>query len=116
MNATLRNFKIDEFACKHCGQVHMDACFLAQIDNARDFAGVPFSVNSGYRCPDHNKAVGSTSRNHTSGKAADIAVNDGPTRLKIVMALIRAGFRRIGVAKTFIHADSMDDIESMWFY
>lgn len=116
MNATLRNFKIDEFACKHCGQVHMDASFLAQMDNARDFAGVPFSVTSGYRCPVHNKAVGSTSQNHPSGKAADIAVADGPTRLKIVMGLIRAGFRRIGVAKTFIHADSMDDIESMWFY
>jgi uncharacterized protein YcbK (DUF882 family) len=94
----------------------MDTLFLSQIDNARDYAGTPFTINSGFRCPKHNEAVGSTSENHTSGKAADIACISGPERIKIVQGLIRAGFRRIGIGKTFIHADSRDDIESIWLY
>ena len=116
MIATLRNFDISEFACKHCGECHMDATFLAMLDNARDFAGVPFVVNSGYRCPEHNKAVGSLAPNHPAGRAADIACFDGPTRMRIIQGMIRAGFRRIGVQKSFVHCDSMDDIESLWLY
>ena len=113
----MKYFKSEEFVCKcGCGDKTMDALFLAQLDNAREHAGVRFTINSGKRCQKHNADVGSTSQNHPSGKAADIACLDGPTRIKIVMGLIRAGFRRIGIAKTFIHADSMDDIESMWFY
>lgn len=114
----MRHFDLEEFRCKcgKCGTPHMDAVFLAELDNAREFAEVPFPINSGYRCPEHNASVGSTSRNHTSGKAADIGCTDGPTRIRIVMGLIRAGFRRIGIGKTFIHADSMDDVASIWIY
>ena len=94
----------------------MDALFLAQIDNAREYAGLPFIISSGWRCVKHNKEVGSTSNNHTSGKAADIQCLNGPDRIKMVLGLTRAGFRRIGIKRSFIHADSMDDIESMWIY
>jgi len=109
-------FKVEEFACKCCGKHPIDALFLAQLEKARGMAGVPFVITSGYRCPTHNAAVGSTSKNHTSGKAADIKATDGPTRGKILKGLYRAGFQRIGVAKDFIHADSMDEVESAWFY
>lgn len=112
----MKYFGMDEFKCSCCGKVKMDTLFLAQLDNARDYAGVPFFINSGYRCEKHNAEVGSTSRNHTSGKAADISCTTGPIRIKMVMGLIRAGFRRIGIKKSFIHADSMDDVESMWMY
>ena len=112
----MKYFNIDEFKCKCCGVQHMDSLFLSQIDNARDYAEIPFRVNSGWRCPAHNAKVGSTSQNHVSGKAADIECLTGPHRLKIVMGLIRAGFRRIGISKTFIHADSMDEVASIWMY
>jgi len=95
----------------------MQSAFLEVLDKARELAGVPFKINSGYRCEKHNKEVGSTSRNHTSGNAADIACTDGPTRFKIVRGLIAAGFKRIGVAKTFIHADCVEGgPTSIWFY
>lgn len=116
MISGLKYFSIDEFKCKCCGKVFMNATFLAMLDNAREFAEVPFIITSGYRCEKHNAEIGSTSKNHTSGRAADIACSDGPTRIKIIAGLIRAGFRRIGVAKTFIHCDSVDSIESMWLY
>lgn len=110
----MKHFSLSEFDCRCCGTRIIDAQFLAQLDNARDYAGIPFIVNSGYRCRNHNMAVGSNSRNHISGKAADIRCTSGPDRIKIVHGMIRAGFRRIGVYPTFIHCDSMDDIESMW--
>lgn len=112
----MKYFKLDEFKCKCCGQAKMDDTFLSMIDDARDIAGIPFKINSGYRCPKHNKEVGSTSKNHTSGKAADISATTGPARFKIISALLDAGFTRIGIARTFIHADSMDLTESIWFY
>ncbi|MFH0766316.1 MAG: D-Ala-D-Ala carboxypeptidase family metallohydrolase [Calditrichota bacterium] len=112
----MKHFEIEEFNCKCCGVQHMDALFLSQIENARDCAGTPFTIVSGFRCATHNEAVGSTSKNHTSGKAADIACLNGPDRIKIVHGLIRAGFRRIGIGRTFIHADSMNEVESIWLY
>jgi len=109
-------FKPEEFACRCCGKHPIDALFLAQLEKARGIAGVPFVITSGYRCPKHNAAVGSTSKNHTSGKAADIKAADGPTRGKILKGLYRAGFQRVGIAKDFIHADTMDEVESAWLY
>ena len=92
---------------------------MDKIDAARDIAGVPFEVNSGYRCEAHNKAVGSTSDNHPRGRAADISATDSVSRMKIIRGLIMAGFNRIGVHPEFIHADNMDEIrrsEACWFY
>ena len=111
----MKHFDLKEFACKCCGENKMDEAFLKQLDNARELAGVPFFINSGYRCVNHNKEVGSTSANHTSGKAADISCENSFVRTKILTALILAGFRRIGIAKTFIHVDSMDG-EALWLY
>jgi uncharacterized protein YcbK (DUF882 family) len=115
----MRNFKITEFACKCCGEVHMEDSFLDMIDAARDIAGVPFKINSGYRCPTHNAAIGSTSENHPAGRAADISATESVTRMKILRGLVMAGFNRIGVHKQFLHADNMDKIGSplvCWFY
>jgi len=113
-------FRIDEFKCKGVGccgnKAVMDILFITQLERAREIAGVPFVINSGYRCLTHNAAEGSTSMNHVSGKAADIKATDGPARGKILKGLYLAGFRRIGIHKLFIHADTMDEIESAWFY
>jgi len=109
-------FKREEFNCKHCGKNEMQDDFLEMLDVARGLAGVPFQINSGYRCPEHNAAVGSTSKNHVSGRAADIATPDNFRRGAILRGLYLAGFKRIGIADTFIHADNMHLIESAWFY
>ena len=110
-------FRIEEFECRcGCGDRTMDVLFITQLERARELAGVPFVINSGKRCLAHNAAVGSTSMNHVSGKAADIKATDGPARGKILKGLYFAGFRRIGIHKLFIHADTMDEIESAWFY
>ena len=115
----MRNFNITEFACKCCGEVHMEDSFLDKLDAARDIAKVPFVINSGYRCEKHNKAIGSSANNHIMGRAADISATDSVSRMKIMRGLIMAGFNRIGVHRDFIHADNMDEIgrpKGCWFY
>lgn len=45
------------------------------LDPVRDFFRLPVTVNSGFRCQDLNKALGSkTTSQHTQGKAADIEI------------------------------------------
>ena len=44
------------------------------LDPLREKYGKPIRVNSGYRCPNHNLAVGgATQSQHMKGEAADIA-------------------------------------------
>ena len=107
----------NEFSCKHCGKNHMDPDFVRRLDIARGYAGVPFVITSGYRCMEHDKAVGGAG-NHPTGKAADIRCLDNTARLAIVTGLIRAGIKRIGVGGTFIHADMCEDRPQgvLWLY
>lgn len=43
------------------------------LDPAREMLGRPVTVNSGYRCPELNKAVGgATTSQHVKGEAADL--------------------------------------------
>ena len=69
-----KNFKVSEFACKHCGEnnISQEVIDMAQI--IRDELGVPVKINSGYRCAEHNKKVGgSKSSQHMNGNAADLS-------------------------------------------
>jgi len=73
---------------------------------AREISAVPYVINSGYRCPDHNREVGGTkTSSHQAGYAADIQCNMYSRRWKILDGLVKAGFTRIGIGKSFIHAD-----------
>ena len=112
----LKYFTIDEFACPCCGECQMNIDTLLRFDKARMIANTPFKINSGYRCKKHNLEVGSTSENHPSGHAGDVDCQTGQQRIKILTGLIKAGFKRIGIHKTFIHADDMDKVESCWLY
>jgi len=77
-----------------------------KLNRARDLAGVPFVVNSAYRCKEYNRAVGGSERSaHTKGYAMDIKCLESRDRFKILNALLSVGFKRIGVYGTFIHVD-----------
>ena len=73
-----------EFAC-HCDRHGVDAeghpildhiidkRLVDVLDRIRERLGVPITVNSGYRCPEHNAEVGGVSDSqHVLGTAADI--------------------------------------------
>ena len=96
----------------------MNKEFLFKLDEARMLAGTPFKITSGYRTEAHNKKVGGVKgSSHTKGCAVDIAVNSGLQRSSIVCALAKAGFTRIGIAKTFVHVDlDKEKQNSIWLY
>jgi zinc D-Ala-D-Ala carboxypeptidase len=112
----MENFQLSEFKCHCCGAVNMNHVFLDKLDRARTRAGIPFIIISGFRCQRHNLEVGSTSDNHTQGIAADVKCIIGPNRLKLVDALLKENFVRIGVGKDFIHCDINNKIPSLWVY
>lgn len=83
----------------------MNADFLAKLDEAREFAGIPFIINSAYRSPTHPLSISNPSSSHIKGLAVDISVTDSNTRGLTLDALRAVGFTRIGIASTFIHVD-----------
>ncbi len=70
-----RHFNATEFACPHCKAIVLDPCLLLALVWLRDLINAPVKVNSGYRCPIHNAAVGGAPQSqHILGRAADVQV------------------------------------------
>ena len=97
---------------------NMNVDFLAKLDEAREYANIPFIINSAYRSPEHPLSIKNPTSSHIKGLAVDISVNDSRTRFIILNALIKVGFNRIGIADTFIHVDlSVDKAQQViWTY
>ena len=117
----LVHFKREEFECKcGCGLNIMNVGTLLMLDRARGTAGVPFVINSGCRCDNHNRKIGGVKDSpHLFGFAADIKCTDSRSRWLIVESLMEAGFNRIGIGETFIHVDNMKDRKTprlIWTY
>lgn len=116
----LNYFSLSEFDCPSLdgSGVNMDSQFLTKLESAREIAGIPFRITSGYRTKEHNDKVGGVpNSSHLIGVAADIAVSSGSERYIVLNALIKAGFKRIGVAKGFIHCDTdSSKPNSVWTY
>ncbi|MDD4949649.1 D-Ala-D-Ala carboxypeptidase family metallohydrolase [Sulfuricurvum sp.] len=104
----LKFFKLSEFTCKcGCGLNNMQDAQLLKLDKARELANIPFSVNCGTRCPKHNKDEGGEDNSsHLRGLATDISAKTSQEKFLIISALLKVGFKRIGVYSTFIHCDS----------
>lgn len=101
------HFNIEEFECPCCGDAEMKQSFILMLEAARVSAGIVFDVSSGYRCGKNNAKVGGKKGSaHTLGHAADIRCSNSADREKILVGLRDAGFRRIGISGTFIHADN----------
>jgi len=100
------NFSENEFKCFCCGRVEMSEWLLKKLQSARYFADIPFAINSGYRCESYNNVVhGKANSAHIKGLAVDIACTHSAIRYKIVIALLKAGFTRLEIKETWIHAD-----------
>jgi len=106
----MKYFKKEEFKC-NCGVCkkgfeEMQPELLEKLDEARDIAGIPFIIYSGYRCKKYNDWVGgSPTSRHMKGEAVDIKADTSRNRYLILDALFKVGFTSIGIYKGFIHAD-----------
>lgn len=99
------NFSAAEFNCRHTGQNHMSAQFMARLQAMRTEYGRPMRITSGYRHPTHpvEARKGHSSGEHTRGTCADIACTSGDERFALVQLALKHGFHRIGIAGTFLH-------------
>ena len=73
----MKFFTEEEFNCPcGCGLgfKDMNKKFTYSLEQAREYAALPFKLNSTIRCTKHNKAVkGSDISSHLAGRAADIS-------------------------------------------
>ena len=77
-----KNFSKSEFECKSGAAMPADVLeniklLAIQLQAIRDYVGKAITINSAYRCKEHNKNVGGSKRSqHLLGKAADIKIKD----------------------------------------
>ena len=102
------NFNPEEFQCKSSGELKISEALLDFLQAYRNALGKGVSINSGYRCPEHNNSVSSTGLDgpHTTGWAIDISTNSQTQYqlLKFAMSYNPQPLG-IGIAKTFTHID-----------
>lgn len=69
----------------------------------RDSWGGPLFINSGYRCPELNKAVGGVETSqHCKGQAADVGVTD-PYALAKLAKKMRLNYDQMILYASFVH-------------
>jgi len=103
------NFKPDEFRCSCCNRLEIASELVDMLQTAREALGVPLTLTSAYRCPDHNSKVSSTgiSGPHTTGYSVDIHVSNSQHRKQLI-SYFADKVSGLGIAKTFIHIDLLN--------
>jgi len=107
-----RDFFRSEFECPClvCTQDHhskfvIDNLLLDKLQEVRDELNKAVIINSGFRCPTHNRTIGGKkTSSHLTGKAADVAILGSPYRYE-VLRIFFTKFNRIGIGADFIHVD-----------
>jgi len=113
------NFRVREFICPCCGKEGIKDDVVFHLQMAHDLLPVHrvMIITSGYRCEEHNKEVGGVEDSaHKKGLAVDIKCEDSSYRFLLIPALIKVGFKRIGIYSSFIHCDldETKDQKVMW--
>ena len=117
-----KNFSVREFRCR-CGQCDFNGSTISSelivlLELIREkmshvYGDLSITINSGVRCPEHNRAVGSNPNSqHLLGTAADIVVQCKKDNSKVapgvVAEYVNSIFNRkygIGIYDTFTHID-----------
>lgn len=110
-----KNFILSEFQSKDGAPFPADVLPQLQelsenLQIIRDHIGIPISVNSGYRSPEHNKAIGGKPNSyHKKGMAADLSCDLEPFQLyqEIEKLMLAGKIKKGGLVeyKTFVHYD-----------
>ena len=106
----MKYFKMEEFECRCCGNVRFTENIEALVENvldpAREKLGMAIAVNSGFRCPKHNAAVGGVPQSqHVVGEAADISPLKSGSKLEQLAAVIveQGKYDQVILYPTFVH-------------
>jgi uncharacterized protein YcbK (DUF882 family) len=121
-----QNFSPEELQCKSGGSCpYPDRLrHLAwTLQTIRDAFGQPIRVNSAYRTPEHNKAVGGARNSqHVKARAADLVPSSGDLSdlrrlVEVIEALIAGGKipnGGVGTYSTFVHYDIRVNGPARW--
>ena len=113
------NFSPRELACRGTGKVAIDEDALDKLQHLRTVLGRPIILNSAYRSPEHNRAVGGAKGSqHLKAKAFDVSMsNHEPGRFEHLARSV--GFTGFGFYRrnNFIHIDTGREREwgTRWF-
>lgn len=102
------NFRVREFRCKDgSDKILIDVDFVQNVlQKIRDHFGTSVKINSAYRTPSHNKAVGGANGSyHVKGQAFDIVVS-GQSPATVAKYAQSIGCKGIIQYDTFVHVDS----------
>jgi uncharacterized protein YcbK (DUF882 family) len=105
MTQVSKNFTAVELECPHCHKLPK-AELIAKLQEFRDAWGKPMKITSGYRCAEHNAAIGGAPNSrHIVGEAVDIACTDAAERYKLMALAFKLGWGGIAYSKVFVHID-----------
>ena len=100
------HFNSEEFDCKcGCGWGNIRQNLVLKLELVRMVLDKPLKINSGIRCLEYNRSIGSSD---TSSHIKCIAVDIGCTQMEdrhLLMKYLPGHFERIGIHKEFIHVD-----------
>ena len=112
------NFDLKEFACNDSAKTDVPAKYVCNAQKVaknlqvlRDYLKKPIYINSAYRTPAYNKAIGgATSSQHLTASAADIRVQGMSSKqvYDSILTLISLGKMHnggVGLYRTFVHYD-----------
>lgn len=117
----LKHFENDEFSKLSWNKTDIKLELKLKLDKAREYSGIPYQINSAHRTEEQNKSLEkwSPTSSHLTSYAVDIAW-DYQNKIqvaKILKGLILAGFRRIGLANSFVHCDiDPNKPDAIWTY
>jgi hypothetical protein len=113
-----RNFKVREFASKDGARyARISPDLVSALQSLRDTLDSPITINSGYRTPAQNQAVGGKPHSrHMAGQAADIA-SSGMSALDLAQSALNTIGCSIGIGlgANYIHVDVRGSLEK-WTY
>lgn len=99
----MKPFTLDDFDCKCCGKNWTDVEIVKRMNRVQQDLQEPVTITSGYRCDEHNLAVGGKKNSqHRLGRAVDCKAKN-MDRLYEVMARY---FQALGDGRPhFVHGD-----------
>jgi len=99
-----RGFHIDDFRCKGTGEANVSADLVNRLQQLEDYLGVPITVTSGYRSPEHNRRVSGVEGSlHTKGIAADIQARG--VSMNVLARAAKKFFPTAVVYRNHVHVD-----------
>jgi len=119
------HFTIEELMCKcGCGRWDMNHDFMELVVKLRKYRGVPMTITSPFRCPEHDAKVGTSHQPgkgpHTTGHAIDSAIKSYELGDFLYAVRMVGGFTGVGINLKegsapntwFVHLDNLTTTEA----